>query len=211
MNYLAIVLLLSTLGSDDARTTERLYYSCSNDIGRRDITLFANGTVRLREGLWDDQQLYLEELGPEELRGYVDILEEIHDSDEWSLTGRLPIGGAWVDRCELRLELEDKEPLEFRYSAYEVPPLIVSRIVHLAEDLAETTRPPDNVDRLPYDYKPKRGHLLTSIDGHRFRVLRLTSDGRAVELQGLDQPVRIYVLLSELSDAFVSYEDPTKR
>ena len=70
------VLLLAVVGSvlaaggdplaADARSTEVLRYECSNQLGRRDVTLFANGTVRLRQGLWEEQELYLDELLNEE-------------------------------------------------------------------------------------------------------------------------------------------------
>ena len=61
--------------SADNRTTVRFRYLCSNELGRRDITLFASGTVRLRQGLWNDQEMNLDELSPEQLDMAVRVVE----------------------------------------------------------------------------------------------------------------------------------------
>lgn len=209
---LALATLLSAPvpvdGEPDARSVEWFYYSCQSELGRRDITLFANGTVRLRQGLWEAQELYLEELGPEALADYRHLLEQIHSAKDWTISGRQSISGPWVQQCEIKLELPDLEALEFRFDGYEIPPLAVSRLVHLAENLAETTRPLDSPERLPHDYEPRRGDILVTAEGQRFKVLRRTTDGRAVELQGIDQPLRIFVPLEEMSEAFSSRVEP---
>ena len=192
----------------DARSTELMRYECKNELGRRDVTLFANGTVRLRQGLWEEQELYLDELLHEELASYLTRLREVVDSaDERTtdLVANVP-AGSWVDACEIRLALPGRSPATWEFSAYEVPPLVVAGLVHIAEDLAEFTRPLVDSDRLPADYEPRPGDVLRSIEGERFRVVNLTLDRRGVELEGLEVPLRIFVPLDQLGEAFASLE-----
>src|SRR5215217_1069964 len=52
------------------RSTEVVRLECASDLGRREVTLFGNGTVRLREGLrGKEEALGLAELDPAELAG----------------------------------------------------------------------------------------------------------------------------------------------
>ncbi|MEM7584921.1 MAG: hypothetical protein AAF560_16125 [Acidobacteriota bacterium] len=244
-------ILAEPVAADD-RSTEVLRYACSNQLGRRDITLFANGTVRLRQGLWDDQEMRLDELLSEELSSYLNRLRQLHHSADLLATGTLRRGelhqgvgaraaqkrgdqqpgfsqplepsstsqtwgpqGEWVDDCEIVLDLPGDLPGEelqsWRFTALDVPPLAVTRLIQIAEDLADFTRPPSSIDRVPADYRPQRGDLLQAADGQRFRVLALTVDGRGVELEGVDSPMRIFVGLDELPNAFSSVEELERR
>lgn len=126
----------------DDRTTVRFRYLCSNDLGRRDVTLFASGTVRLREGLWDSQEMYLGELAPEELASALDKLAEIRSEIEDPTVKIGRVDREWVEECEIELALPDSIAWSHRFSPVGMPPLIVSRLVAVAEDLAEHTRPP---------------------------------------------------------------------
>ena len=192
----------------DARSTELLRYECSNELGRRDVTLFANGTVRLREGLWENQALYLDELLSEELASYLARFEEVlasADRRTTDLAVNVP-SGSWVDACEIRLALPGREPVAYDFSAWEVPPLVVAGLVHVAEDLAEFTRPVAAASRLPADYEPRPGDVLRSVEGERFRVVNLTIDGRGLELEGVEVPLRIFVALDQLGEAFAALE-----
>lgn len=206
---LAVVLVAEAAPlAADARSTEVLRYECSNELGRRDVTLFANGTVRLRQGLWEAQELYLDELLREELASYLSRLGEVVESADRrtiDLSARSP-AGSWVDACEIRLALPGREPVAYDFSAYEVTPLAVASLIHIAEDLAEFTRPVVGADRLPARYKPRPGDILLSVEGERFRVVDLTTDASGVELEGLDVPLRIFVSLDELGEAFASLE-----
>lgn len=193
----------------DDRSTELFLYRCSNQLGRRDVTLFANGTVRLRQGLWEDQQLYLDELLPEQLSSYIARFRRIQktaDALQTQFPGSAPQGD-WVEQCEIRLALPDAPAEEWEFSTYQVTPLVVSNLVQLAEDLASYTKPPAAPDRVPGDYEPRRGDILRAFEGGRFRVLGLTTDRRAVELEGLDSPLRIYVSVDEIGTTFQALDE----
>lgn len=192
----------------DDRSTEFFRYLCSNELGRRDITLFANGTVRLRQGRWETQELYLDELLPEELSDYVAQLRDIQKAASRPQTDLLRSApqGDWVEQCEIHLALPESEPLQWHFSTLEVPPLVVSHLVQLAEDLSSYTKAPASVDRVPGDYEPRRGDVMVAVDGGRFRVIGLTTDGRAVEFEGLDAPLRLFVPIDELGRSFQTLE-----
>ena len=44
-------------------------------------------------------------------------------------------------------------------------------------------------------------------DGELFEVIGLTSDGKGVELNGINQPITIYVALADFRSVFVAKED----
>lgn len=214
MSRLIVLVLLCTVlrGPDpaagDARSTELLRYECSNALGRRDVTLFANGTVRLRQGLWEEQEMHLDELLREELSSYVALLRDIQASRSPRATDldvRLP-DGEWVEHCQIRLELPDAEPLKYEFSGLEVPPLEVASLIHVAEDLAEFTRPLVAEERVPSDYQPRIGDVLTTAEGEKFRIMDFTELPSSVELEGLDTPLRLYMAIDELATAFVVLE-----
>ena len=192
----------------DDRSTELMRYECSSSLARRDVTLFANGTVRLREGPLDDQALYLDELRREELASYVQQLHKTQASEQSpsvDLPANAPIGD-WVETCEIRLALPGAEPATYTFTAFEIPPLVVAGLIHVAEDLAYFTRPPARAERLPKDYRPRPGDVLRSVEGRKFRVAGLTGDGRGVELEELGTPVMILVPLADLDELFSALE-----
>ncbi|MCP3962710.1 MAG: hypothetical protein GY719_33140 [bacterium] len=192
----------------DDRSTELLRYQCSSALGRRDVTLFANGTVRLRQGLWEEQEMYLDELLREELSSYVAQLREIQASRSpaaTDLAARLP-DGEWVEHCEIRLELPDAMPVSYEFSGLEVPPLVVASLIHVAEDLAAFTRPLVADERVPSDYQPRIGDVFRTVEGERFRILDFIETPSSVELEGLDTPMRLYMTAGELATAFAVLE-----
>ncbi len=198
------ILVLGPPAAADDRGTELMRYHCSSSLGRRDVTLFANGTVRLRQGPWNEQELYLDELLREELASYVERLRDVRSSAlvasaETSANG---VSGDWVEDCEIRLALPGAEPASYSFSAFDVPPLVVAGLIHVAEDLAEYTRPPDLSERLPEGYRPQPGDVLINAEGRRFRVVAPTGDGLAVELVEIGSPVMIFVAIEELGDMF---------
>ena len=205
---LLFILFLAAPSAGDERSTERFRYSCSNSLGRRDITLFGNGTVRLRQGPWEDQQMFLTELGPEDLQAQLRALREIYDQREIQsvdLTDQ-PVSGEWVERCSIRLELPDRPVSKVTFGKLEIPPLQVSRWIHVAERLAEVTRPLDLAERLPSGYEPRVGDLLRDANGKRFEVIGKTSDGFGVELEDKQAPLRVFYRLEDLKNVFVGVE-----
>lgn len=191
----------------DLRSTVLLRYECASDIGRREVTLFANGTVRLREGPPGEEEMQLGELDPVALEGFMTRLD---GEDLEGLRGdHRNVDGDWVERCVLELperraaaSTPGGAPWRFRFSRYGTLPLPLSRVVRIAEEVgavAEGDRGPG----LPEGYQPARGDVLERGDGARFRVVNLTGDGKGVELRGLDSPLTIYVPLEELAGEFV--------
>lgn len=208
---LGLLLVLSIPSAEaraDLRSTERVKYTCSNSLGRRDITLFGNGTVRLREGPWDDQTVLLAELGPEALDANLVFFTEIYDDREVQSVefSDRPIEGRFVERCTIRLELPDRPPLVVEFGKMEIPPLQVSRWIHAAERLAELTRPMDSPERLPDGYQPQVGDLLRDADGKLFEVIGLTSDKVGVEVEDKQAPLRIFYRVADLRQVFVAVE-----
>ncbi len=214
VTVLAVLGLAWTAGltpaAADDRSTELLRYECSSSLGRRDVTLFANGTVRLRQGPWEEQELYLDELLSEELGSYVEQLRDVQASAQApsvDLPANAPAGD-WAESCEIRLELAGEKPAIYSFSTYEIPPLVIGRLIQVAEDLAEFTRSPGASDRLPASYRPRPGDVLRTAAGRRFRVVLLTSDERGVELEELGTPAMIIVPIDQLGETFAALEPP---
>jgi hypothetical protein len=170
------------------RSRELLDYRCASSLGVRQVTLFANGTVRLRDGLGKEPRMKLGEVGPVELEGYLrrlaaEDLSEVHDRQESA-------EGDWVERCTLRLALDGKPERRLAFSRYDSLPLAVATLVRVADELAALTR---TTTELPAGYKARLGDVLRRADGVLFEVAGFTSDGTGLELQGVEQPLVLYV------------------
>jgi hypothetical protein len=186
----------------DPRSVEILRYDCASALGRREVTLFANGTIRLRDGPLGEEWMGLAELGPDERDG---VLHRLADED-LSAAARLPRGvdGDWVERCELRLQLPGRPLQEFRFGRYDTLPLALSRVVRVAREMGEKVLDLKASEHLPEDYEPRRGDVLKRVSGRLFRVFGFTSDDKGVELEGVDDPLTIYVRREELRREFVA-------
>ncbi|HEY7216268.1 MAG TPA: hypothetical protein VIC28_16720, partial [Thermoanaerobaculia bacterium] len=99
---LSILSVLSAATADD-RSVELVRYDCTTDLTRREMTLFANGTIRVREGQIGNEWMGLVELGPDELQAFVNrfLGEDLSESPN----PEKGVEGAWIERCELRLHL----------------------------------------------------------------------------------------------------------
>jgi hypothetical protein len=191
------------------RTVERLRLDCQSELGREDLTLFANGTVRLRRGPLALERMWLHELGPDELAAFERRLVE--DSRSEVPAEHSTVSGSWIERCVLRLELPLRVVEEYRFSRYDALPLALERALAVARDLVvglDLERPAEGEAFLPSDYEPRSGDVLTRRDGARFRVQNLTVDAAGVELLGLEDPLTLYVTRSELASIFVAYSRP---
>lgn len=182
------------------RSVERLRYECYSTLGRREITLFANGTVRVREGLKSSPTMSLGELGREQLDEYLARLRDIdlRETDADS-TG---VGGDWVERCRLQLDRPGDRERIFSFGRYDTRPPGVERLVRLAEDLAARVQPAERAQHLPTGYVPRAGDVLRRIDGQLFRIIGETADKQGLELDGVEVPLRLYTPKGALQSEF---------
>lgn len=187
----------------DLRSVELLDYDCKSDLGRRAVTLFANGTVRLRRGPPDEERVFLAELTPDELDAYVRRLEaeDLAETDRDSSS----VSGGWVERCTLDLELPERRERHFVLDGYTPLSLALSRVVAIARKLGEWVEEESPSDRrLPTGYEPRAGDVLERLDGVYYRIVGFTAGGKGVELQGVDQPFTLFVREDDLRREFVA-------
>jgi hypothetical protein len=183
------------------RSLEVLRLDCASRLGRREVTLFGNGTIRLRDGPIGKEWMGLAELGPEELQGTLRRLGEEDLSD----ASHLPQGvvGEWIEKCDLALALPGGKRQKFFYGRYDTLPLGLYRVQRVAEELADKVALLRDVEVLPEHYEPRLGDVLKRTDGMRYRVANFTSDRKGVELDGLDQPLHLIVLKEQMRMEFV--------
>jgi hypothetical protein len=184
------------------RSLEVLRLDCSNQLGRREVTLFGNGTIRLRDGPPGKEWMGLAELGPEELQGVLRRLAEADLSD----TAHLPQGvaGDWVERCDLVLELPGRQRRKLSFGRYDTLPLSLLQVRRIAEELSGKVAALRDAEELPEHYEPRLGDVLKRFDGNRYRVVNFTSDRRGVELDGIEQPLHLLVLKEQMRMEFVA-------
>jgi hypothetical protein len=197
----AILLLAALPARADDRSTEVLRYECRTDVARRETTLFANGTIRLRKGQIGNEWMGLTELAPDKLQGFLNRLEE----EDLSLVKSPDKGpeGAWVERCELRLQLPGKDLQTYQFGQYEPLPLNLSHVVRIARELEKKVPVVKERDDLPAGYEPHRGDVLKHVgDGNRFRITGFTSDNKGIELEGIDQPIELYIPKDQVRKKF---------
>jgi hypothetical protein len=182
------------------RTVEVLRLDCRNEVGRREVTLFGNGTVRLRDGLLGKEAMGLAELGPDEL---ADLLRRLA-AESVSADDRPPRGvsGEWVERCDLVLELPASKVQVIHFGRYDTLPLGLSHVVQIAQALGDRVKELEGADRLPVGYVARTGDVLKRANGNLYRVVRYTDDKKAVELEGIDQPFELFVPIAEMPNEF---------
>lgn len=203
--YRVIVLVacLAWLGAGepvDPRSRVLVRRDCLSELGHADVTLFANGTIRLREGEGPEQKMTLAELPYDVLRDYVNRLEEIDLSETES---GIPEGELqWIGRCEIELGRGEEEPKIFQFGRYESLSLALSRVNTIVDELVVEADERIPKGRLPRDYQPRAGDVLVRADGSRFKVIGYTADKNGIELQGIDQPLTIYVQAEDMDEWF---------
>ena len=201
----------------DPRSVEFFYYGCSDELERRDVTLFANGTLRLRRGPHDQQMMKLEEIGPVELRSHLNRLLRIRASrdfpDQVQLEGS--VAGRWIDSCRIQLDLPGFQAVRLEVGSFDLLPMELQQLQQYADELEGLTRPMVRPDALPPEYEPRIGDVLRTHEGKVYRIRGRTSDGGALELESLDGAWRIFVPEDEFPDYFAALEvdlsDPWRR
>ena len=184
----------------DLRSAVILRYDCASEVGRREVTLFANGTVRLWDGPPDDQEMTLAELDPDALDGFLVRLDQEDLSEEPDAYHG--VDGDWIERCELDLPLrEGRGRTHFEMNRYTQLSLGLSRLVRIAEELGEIADD-SRGGGLDEGYVPRPGDVLERPDGVRFRVIDFTTDGQGVELQGVEVPLTLYLSPDGLLEVF---------
>jgi len=192
-------------GGGLGRGDELLRLDCRSELARREVTLFGNGTARLRSGPVGAERMRLSELGPDERDALVDRLREsdLEEAESPSLSA----AGSWVEVCDLAVRLPGKEPSTRRFGRYDSLPLALSRVRELAVALGDRVEAEGRAaEGLPQGYRPRLGDCLRRLDGRLFEVRGFTSDGKGIELGGRDQPLVVLVLLEELDREFGSLE-----
>ncbi|MEM1180603.1 MAG: hypothetical protein AAGM22_19815 [Acidobacteriota bacterium] len=195
----------------DLRSVERFRWECRNEISRRDVTLFANGTVRLRSGPRLQPELQLDELSREELLGYLSRLARIQRSQavRHDVAGAEDFGqldGELGESCRVQLRLPDLPRVSLDAPRLEVPQLGLAQLVAIAEELASFTEPLQLPAQVATSYRPSPGDLLKRRDGYVYRVVGLTTGGSGVELEGLQEPIRIFYRLEDLPSLFERFD-----
>jgi hypothetical protein len=184
------------------RSSEVLRFDCASRLGRREVTLFGNGTIRLRDGPIGKEWMGLAELGPEELQG---TLRRLGDEDLSEAAHLLPgVVGDWIEKCDLVLELPGRQRQKFFYGRYDALPLALYHVQSVAQELAAKVAVLRDAEQLPARYEPRLGDVLKRTDGNRYRVVNFTSDRKGVELDGLDQPLHLIVLKEQMRLEFVA-------
>jgi len=188
----------------DPREVQIFRYDCESELERREVTLFASGTVRLRLGPPGHERMGLAELGPDRLDGAIHRLEE----EDLSQIGDLPqtLTGAWIPHCALKLAIPGRPIQELRFGREDALPLALSRVVAVTESVAAEVTLIEGDQRLPEGYEPARFDRLRRADGVLFEVQSLTDDGKGVELRAVDQPLAMYIAKDQLRQLFVELE-----
>jgi hypothetical protein len=184
----------------DPRSRVLLRRDCLSDNGRADVTLFANGTIRLREGDAPERDMRLGELPLEVLQTYVNRLEEIDLSE--TDAGPPDAELKWIGHCKIELGIGDGEPQVFQFGSIDSLPLALSRVITIVEELVVEVEERIPKGHLPRDYEPRSGDILVRADGARFKVIGYTTDKNGIELQGVDQPLTIYVQVEDMDEWF---------
>lgn len=180
---------------------ELLRRECSNRLGRNEVTLFANGTIRWRE--WQDERMSmrLAELGRDEVEGYVRRLSACDFTEFREAPGG--VVGEWVERCEVVLSLPGASVRRFHYGRLDTHPLSLADLLRIAEELAARAAESPVAGGLPADYVPRTGDVLLRADDVEFEVVGRTADGNGFELRGKVQPLSMYLNLDDLRRQFV--------
>jgi hypothetical protein len=194
----------------DNRSLELVRRDCSTRLGRHELTLFANGTIRLREWRDAERTMALAELGREEIEAYRRRFAEI-DLRETPERPPRGVSGEWVERCdlvlagelELRLRSDDPRLRRFHFGAFDTFDLAFASLLRIVDELEERAVASARVGELPADYRPRVGDRLLRADRVEFEVVGFTVIGDGVELRGTLAPLTLYVPRADLPIHFI--------
>ena len=190
------------------RSWEIVRRDCRTSISREEVTLFGNGTLRLKSRIEERDEMHLAEMPPEDVEAFVRRLEaeDLSEVPE----GRDEVLGRFVERCGLFVDLPGRDPQRFFFGKFDSMPLGLSRLNSIVDDMFEQAQALAPEGGLPRYYLPEPGDILLRVDGQLFRVVAMTSDKKGVELSGVDQPLTIFVALEGLRDQFTSLVERRK-
>lgn len=192
-------------------------HSCESHLGEREVTLFLDGTIRLRLEDPEGEETNSGSLKPENVARTYSTLKSIQtaigdqDQKNWSrFTQPGGITGELLRRCEIYLNLPDLAPEIFHFTTMEGGPLWLEQLRLLSEELGDRTV--KQIYRgLPAAYRPKFGDLLRRRDGAVFRFVGMTSDKKAWMVEQVGQPTTTYYSAEEISQVFIGLVDAKLR
>ena len=200
LGLLAAVLWAGDSSAKDLRSIIVLREDCTSSLSRQELTLFANGTLRLRQGPTDAVKMTLRELGRAERDRYLARLEAL-DLSEAEASSRGP-AGEWTEHCVLELARPNHAAERFEYEHLSTGSLALERARRLIEDLYDEIKGAIGASEIPATYKPMIGDRLERNDGELFEVVSFTLDGKGVELEGVVQPITLFVERDKLKELF---------
>lgn len=170
-----------------------------------EISLFANGTIRVRRGLGYGS-ISLGQLSDFQfahfLRSIAGETEAAYSFIDFDLSSTGPADSA-SETCEIAVRLPERREITFVYGEFDAPPLWVSGLAAVGDELDSLTQP-SRVSEIPIGYLPSPGDFLRRRDGSLFQIVGLTTDGKAVILDSPLQPLREYYPLTDIPKHFVS-------
>ncbi len=193
------------------RDVEVFRLDCRNARFRREISLFGNGTLRVREGAVEAPEMWLGELDRATTSGLIERLQgpDLADVETNSRT----VVGDWVETCNFFLSLPGEASRDFQFErldALELPLQKALSVAITALGMVDRSVPSEARDRLSARYTPLLGDVLVSDDGREFRVSGFASQRTVVEMTGVDQPVLRFYAVADLGKYFVSLKEPRR-
>lgn len=186
-------------------TTELFKYGCRSEKGREEITLFGNGTLRLRQGLQEHPSMFLLELPPPDLEDLKIRMGRLDLEEAQAFGGTFE--GEWVGQCLLEVSVGEGPSLRLSFHQFDILSIGVQRAVELGLELIDRVRLNSTDGGLPPGYAARIGDFLRHLDGRIFEVMGFTSEGRGIELHGVEDPMGLFVATQDLRRVFVALEE----
>lgn len=186
-------------------STELFRYRCESSISMEDVTLFGNGTLRLRQGKPEQRSMLLLELTPSRRDDIIARLRKLDLEEATTFGGELE--GDWVEQCSLTMDLEGRRRARFQFHRLDILSLSLQRSVDLGRELIALVRKEALFEGLPRGYEPRLGDYLRRWDGEVFEVVGFTAKGNGIEVHSTSQPMGFYIANQDLRSVFVGVEE----